>query len=79
MTIRQAAGLEPMQPPIRLHGGYRVGNQIIGLDPASPGADRTIYIERLPYSDGWVASSFLQEREAIRKALLDWFRFKVER
>lgn len=26
MTIRQAAGLEPMQPAMRLHGCERVGN-----------------------------------------------------
>lgn len=74
MTARQAAGLEPMQPTIRLHGCHRVGNQITGIDPASPEAQRTYYIEPLPLPDTWLKGLFVDEREAIRKALFtDWF------
>lgn len=79
MTARQAAGLEPMQPAIRLHGCHRVGNQITGIDPASPEAQRTYFIEPLPMSDSWVGALFIEKREAIREAFLDWYRFKAER
>lgn len=38
MSVRQVAGLEPMQPAIKLHGCHRVGNRVTGLDPTSPEA-----------------------------------------
>lgn len=75
MSARQAAGLEPMHHSIRLHGCHRVGNQITGLDPASPEADRTVYIVPVSPPDNWVFEMFVVDpREAIRKAFFvtDW-------
>ena len=75
MTTRQAAGLEPMHPPLRLHGGHRVGNRFTGIDPASPDAQRTYYIEPLPAPDSWVLDMLVSEREAIRIAFFDdWYK-----
>lgn len=49
MSIRIAAGFEPMEPPLRLHGCHRVGNVHTGLDPNSVKAKvRMFVIEPLP-------------------------------
>ena len=44
MTIRQAAGFDPMHATLCLHGGHRVGNQKTGLDPESPEARQPVVV-----------------------------------
>ena len=77
MTVRQAAGLDPMHLPIRLHGCHRDGNMVTDIDPASPEAQRPILsVEPLPVPDSWVRETFDDMRELIHKAFYhdDWFK-----
>lgn len=74
MTIRQAAGLEPMHLTIRLAGGHRVGNQITGIDLAAPGADRTVLWRATQSPGGWHYEVFMESRGHVRSTFFqDWF------